>query len=170
MPNKITSVVKLLPLILVLLPGCSGQAPKNNTASSDDAPPSKKEQKQIEVLAYERWQNSGINLARGSKVTIRSKGRWSPWPEIGLSCGPEGDSTSSVAGEAPWIPLCALMAKLGDKGRPFLVGPFVQFTVEHPKSLFFAMNDSFNFLQNNTGALSVTVTIESPYTPGKPDR
>ncbi len=168
MPTKITSVTKLLPLMIVLLPGCSAQAPNNNIGTSNHAPLSKKEQKQVEVLAYESWQNSGINLTRGAKVTIRSMGRWSPWPEVGMSCGPEGDSTSSIVGEAPWIPLCALMAKLGNNGRPFLVGPFVQFTAEQPEPLFFAMNDSFNFLQNNSGALSVRVTIEYPNTPDTP--
>ncbi len=165
MPKNVVLILVILLIAALVLPGCIVQTPNKYAGTSKNVTINEKDRRQFKVLANKAWQKPGIYLVPGAKVSIRANGKWSPWPEIGMSCGAEGDSTASIAGEVAWIPLCALMARLGNSGRPFLVGPVMEFTAEETGHLFFAMNDPFNFLHNNTGALLVSVTIEYPESP-----
>ncbi len=141
----------------VVVPPADKYAQSEKNVSIDD-----KDRRTFMVQANKAWQQPGIYLIKGAKVTIRANGNWSPWPEIGVNCEPGGDAALTFGGEVAWIPTCALMAKLGNAGRPFLVGSETEFTAEQQGHLFFAMNDPFNYLFNNTGELSVSVTVDYP--------
>jgi hypothetical protein len=149
-------------LFVVLLSGCIVAAPDKYANTEKNIDLDAKDRRTFKIAANKAWQKPGVYLVKNAKVRISAKGKWSPWPEIGLECGPDGDESSSLTGEAPWIPFCALMARLGQTGRPFIVGSDIEFTAKEPGHLYFTINDPFNYLYNNTGTLVVSVTVEYP--------
>lgn len=113
----------------------------------------------LRVSSQKAWQNSGVFVQRGDTVTIKSYGKWSPWAAVGAWTGPEGNSI--FATEVSGIPGSALMARLGHKGRPFLVGLNRNFIANDYGMLYMAMNDSFNHLFDNEGDVGVEVYLDS---------
>ena len=158
-------------IFLSLLTACVIAPPpsNNNYAQTEkNVTINDKDRRSFKIYANKAWQQPGVYLTKGATVSIRANGKWSPWPEIGIHCEPNGDaSTGVLVGEVSWVPPCALMAKLGHQGRPFLVGSETEFTAEQEGHLFFAINDPFNYLFNNTGELSVSVTVDFPKTTSK---
>lgn len=151
-----------LTLIFLGLPACVIQAPNKYANTSNNIEVAPKDRRSFEVEANKAWQKPGIFVVKGAKVHIRADGEWSPWPEIGMKCGPDGDESATFSGEAAWIPACALMARLGTNGRPFLVGQEIEFTAKDSGHIYFAINDPFFYLGNNTGSLDVNVTVDFP--------
>jgi hypothetical protein len=107
------------------------------------------------VKATERFQRSGVVVAPDTRLKVVAEGRWSPWPLAGIWCGPEG--LPSSGGEVPGITGCALMARIGDDGRPFEIGRSREFRALAAGELQFAINDPFAFLGDNSGSLVLTI-------------
>lgn len=149
-------------LSFLILAGCVVQAPDKYANTDKNIDVSAKDRRTFEIVANKAWQKPGVYLVKGATVRISAEGSWSNWPALGWKSGPEGDESSSINGEAPWIPLGALMGRLGQSGRPFLVGSEIEFTANEPGHLYFAMNDPFQYLSDNTGTMSVTVTVRFP--------
>ncbi len=152
----------ILTISLLILSGCVVVPPDKYANAEKNIKVDPKDRRNFKVKAKKAWQKPGIYLVKEAKIHIKAEGNWSPWPEIGLNCGPDGNESATFTGEAPWIPACALMARLGKTGRPFLVGSEIEFTAQDAGHLYFAINDPFNFLYNNTGALDVSITIDYP--------
>ncbi len=107
--------------------------------------------------ANKAWQNTRIFLENGDKVNITASGSWSPAPLLILWSGPEGNTLWSP--EVAGIPGSALMAKLGHDGRPFGIGINKTFRAQDYGMLYFAMNDPFNYLFDNTGTVEAEIFI-----------
>ena len=152
----------LLPLLLSFLTACV-VAPQDKYANSEkNISKTDKDTRSFKVQANKAWQQPGIYLPKGATVSLRANGSWSPWPLIGMTCDANGDPSSTLTGEVPWIPICALMAKIGFNGRPFLVGYETEFVVEQGGQLFLSINDPFAYLADNTGDLTVSASIKYP--------
>ncbi|MGB0911332.1 MAG: caspase family protein [Nitrospirales bacterium] len=114
----------------------------------------------VTVHANQTWQSSGIHVTKRMQVKVVAMGKWSPWPAINLWTGPEGNPKAGK--EVAWITGSALMARIGEHGKPFEIGTEGEFQATGEGLLLFAMNDPFGFLSDNTGSLQVTVYTVSP--------
>ena len=99
------------------------------------------------------WQNSGVFIEKSNIVTVTAAGKWSTAP-LAWS-GPEGNLLWSV--EVPGITGGALMAKLGHKGHPFVIGLTQTFKANDYGMLYFAINDPFRFLYDNEGQVTAKI-------------
>jgi len=99
------------------------------------------------------WQNSGVFVEKSNIVTVTASGKWSPAP-LAWS-GPEGNQLWSV--EVPGITGGALMAKLGHKGHPFMIGLTQTFKANDYGMLYFTINDPFRFLYDNEGQVTAKI-------------
>lgn len=113
----------------------------------------------VTIQANEPWQPSGVHVKAADNMKILAMGKWSPAPAFGLWSGPEGFS-SDLGKEVPWIPLAALMGKIGENGKPFEVGPELALRSTGSGNLFFAINDPFPWIKDNSGSMQVTVYTE----------
>ncbi|MCA9473211.1 MAG: caspase family protein [Nitrospirales bacterium] len=114
----------------------------------------------VTVEANKAWQPSGVELQENSKVKILAMGKWSPWPALNIWSGPEGNPKAGK--EVPWITSSALMAKIGENGKPFEIGNEREFQATEQGLLYLAINDPFGYLSDNTGSLQVTIHTISP--------
>ena len=116
--------------------------------------------KVVTVNANEAWQQSGVRVTENTKIKVVAMGKWSPWPAMNIWSGPEGNPKAGK--EVPWIAASALMAKIGENGKPFEIGTERELQATGDGELFFAINDPFGFLSDNQGSLQVTVYTVSP--------
>ena len=158
----------LFMLFLVLTVGCSpfrasrsyDTDPVNFEPSSGMATAHLKGHKAT-IQANEPWQPSGVQVKSGDALKILAIGKWSAAPAFGVWSGPEGLS-KDLGKEVPWIPLAALMGKIGEKGKPFEVGPEVELKASGNGELFFAINDPFPWVKDNSGTMQVSVYTGQP--------
>ena len=68
----------------------------------------------ITIDSKKPWQNSGMFIESGNVVHVSASGKWSVWPELLQSSGPEGTTLWARRG----MPGGALIAKLGHDGKP----------------------------------------------------
>ncbi len=151
-------------LLILVIPGCFRPSRSYDALPANFEPASEIDTSQLKghtvtIQANTPWQRSGVQVESGDTVKILAMGKWSPAPAFGLWSGPEGFS-SDLGKEVPWIPLAALMGKIGDNGKPFEVGPELALRATGKGDLFFAINDPFPWISDNSGSLQVTVYTE----------
>lgn len=112
----------------------------------------------IKTASNKPWQNSHVFIENGDEVTIKAFGKWSPWPELLMWCGPEGNRYWMH--EIPYINGSALMAKLGSQSQPFALGTETSFKANDYGMLFTAMNDRFEYQFNNEGEMNLDIFIQ----------
>ena len=121
--------------------------------------------------ARKGWQDSGVTLAAGDKVTISySSGQWTHFPkEVPPFSGglPPDDYTYICAEGLPasdcveQIPDFQAGALIGRVGSQMLrVGDSLQVTVEGEGALLLRINDGDDGLHDNQGEISVVVVVE----------
>ena len=100
-----------------------------------------------------------IDMQAGQTVEIRATGDIDTATEMpGRNSGPDGikgeeySENNTVAGVAHG----ALIGKLGENGRPILVGSHFRFTAPERGTLYLGVNDKG--LANNSGRYDVTIT------------
>lgn len=113
----------------------------------------------MRISSSKIWQNTGVFVQRGDLVTVSAYGTWSPWPEMALWTGPDGNDLWSQ--EVSSISGSALMARLGYQGKPFQLGSSKTFRARDYGMLYMAMNDPFKHLYNNKGELNVSVYVDA---------
>ena len=113
------------------------------------------------IQATKPWQPSGVQVASGDIIKIVAMGKWSLSPALNFWSGPEG-IPSGTWKEVPWVNSNALMGKIGDSGKPFEVGAETEIRSTGEGTLYFAINDSFKWLKDNSGSLQVTVYTGHP--------
>jgi len=113
------------------------------------------------VYAYRDWQSTGIQLAKGDSFTIRAEGRWTYSPFAGAN-GPEGHRRylSPAFYPLPNVGGGALVGRVGEAGRPFYVGRGMGGLAERTGLLYLRIDD--DRLGDNVGALTFSITVESP--------
>ena len=127
------------------------------------------------IQATKPWQPSGIQIASGDIIKIVALGKWSLSPSLNIWSGPEG-IPSGTWKEVPWVNSNALMGKIGDKGKPFEIGSETELRATGEGPLYFAINDPFDWMKDNSGSMQVTVysgshsvtSTDLPSTPAPP--
>ena len=115
--------------------------------------------KTFSVEANQPWQNSEVHVSSGNHIKILAMGKWSQAPAFNVWSGPEG--LPGTGKEVPWINANALMGKIGQKGKPFEVGPNTELRATGEGDLYFSINDPFNWVKDNSGSMQVTVFKQS---------
>ncbi len=109
----------------------------------------------LTIDANQPWQASGVQLAAGDSVKILAMGKWSQAPAFNVWSGPEG--LEGTGKEVPWINANALMGKIGNHGKPFEIGTDIELRATEPGEVFLAINDPFDWIQDNSGSMQVTI-------------
>lgn len=110
----------------------------------------------VTIQANQPWQSSGIRVTPGVQMKILAMGKWSLAPAFNIWSGPEG-LASGPGKEVPWINSNALMGKIGAEGKPFAIGPECEVQATGEGDLYFAINDPFDWVQDNAGSMQVTI-------------
>jgi hypothetical protein len=107
------------------------------------------------------WTNSGFRVERGQSYGIRAEGRWRVYPP----CPETGPDGANLYSPTCWNVLItkhirdvshgALIARIGEGGKPFAVGDSLDFEAQADGVLYFSINDNIPF--DNTGSVRVTI-------------
>jgi hypothetical protein len=118
----------------------------------------------VTVAADQEWQDTGIELAIGQRVSMTARGEWCYGGGPTACRGAEGvtggnDPLRLLPGE----PVGMLLARIGG-GYPFVVGQGIAFIVHRDGRLRLAGNDStaFSARSDNSGSLAVAVVRSEP--------
>ena len=112
------------------------------------------------IYAYRDWQSVGMQVNQGDLIRLRAQGTWLYTP--GEYHGPEGHrrypapSYYPVGGVAGGV----LLGRIGEDGRPFIVGRGGTFYADGTGLLYLRIND--DILSDNEGYLTVEITVTSP--------
>ena len=113
------------------------------------------EKKLVDVFANKGWQDTGITIAEGRPLTIRSNGEWVMKMTYTLSA-----DGIEIPKELRDFPLGALVGAISEsadlsEAKPFMVGAEKSFEPTTPGKLYLRMYDSNP--DDNTGRLGVMV-------------
>jgi len=122
------------------------------------------------VIGNRSWQDSGVAITQGQKVSLRASGEWTGQMEfvsketfIVRWKGPEGGFAVDPARASlfllPSVLGGALVGKIGPDGAPFLVGASLDLTASVSGNLFLAMNDDQGMLKDNQGSVQVSISV-----------
>ena len=116
------------------------------------------------IFAYRDWQSVGVRVQEGDTLQIRAKGIWLYTP--GEYHGPEGHARYRAPGfyPLPGVRGGALIARIGEDGKPFYVGGRSTHWVDKVGTLYLRIDD--DILGDNEGYVTVEVTVTQP-TPTK---
>lgn len=145
----------LLPLVLLLLIIGIGILLRNGIG-----PLRQEALSQTRVYAYRDWQSMGLMLHAGDRVYIRARGKWLYTP--GEYHGPEGHAKYRAPNTypIPAIPGGILLGRIGEEGRPFVVGRGGAVVANEEGLLYLRIND--DILSDNVGYVEVEFTV-TPY-------
>lgn len=121
----------------------------------------------------DEWRNSGVLAEAGKQYRIKAQGRWRIWGGCNFT-GPDGVGLyGGLCVKNPLFPTMiegyshsALIAKIGEDGRPFIVGSELEFTARESGPLLLRVNDCQGCSSDNEGF--VTVNIERGASVPKP--
>lgn len=111
------------------------------------------------VYAYREWQSVGVRVAAEDRVTIEANGEWLYTP--GEFHGPEGHDKYSAPSfyPLPGVRGGALIGRIGESGRPFLVGDRTIYFAQEAGLLYLRIDD--DILSDNDGFVVVKVAAET---------
>ena len=156
--------------LLISLFCCAG-VQYQDQAKAIDLNQSNEKQTAVKILAKaEEWRNSGVIVKEGFKYKISTKGRWRASP----TCGWTG-----AGGVGAYNPLCwdlnmsiikgwsisALIAKIGENGKPFVVGDEYELKAEESGILYFRINDLPGYCGDNDGLIQAKTSLFRPEPP-----
>ncbi len=122
------------------------------------------------IGAREVWQDSGLFIEAGQRVTIRASGSWRDRAGTtdvnGRPSQPLNGRRDEIA--LPGAPAMMLVGKIGDDGVPFRIGTQTELTASRPGQLLLMANDRYDALDDNRGTVEVRVTIPRPAPPRPP--
>jgi len=116
-------------------------------------------QKEVEVQANVKWQDSGITVKSGDTVTIRYvAGQWSIW--LGVDPLTDGDGQKGRPEKTQIMPEANLGSLIGRIGTnpPFFIGNGTTIRSNYTGNLMLSMND--DVFRDNGGSLTVSVVVE----------
>ncbi len=123
----------------------------------------------VTVNAAESWQDSGLFIEAGQRLTIQASGTWrdraGSTDANGRPSQPLNGRRNEVA--LPGAPFMMLVGKIGDDGVPFRIGTQTELTASRPGQLLLMANDRYAGLDDNRGRVEVRVTMPRP-APARP--
>jgi subtilisin family serine protease len=119
------------------------------------------------VSATTWWQDTGVAIAVGQKVTVSASGTWG---DSAGSVGPAGRASQLLIGPPDIVPLTnrpimLLVGRIGETGTPFAIGTGTSFTAQESGSLWLTPNDHRWILWDNYGSLDVKVGLGAACAP-----
>ncbi|MEW5721429.1 MAG: hypothetical protein AB1817_22570 [Chloroflexota bacterium] len=107
----------------------------------------------LTIYAYRDWQSTGFSVKPEQRVSIRARGQWLYTP--GEWHGPEGHARYRAPSfyPLPNLPGGALIGKIGESGKPFLVGNARTLRASSEGMLYLRIND--DILSDNEGQVEV---------------
>jgi hypothetical protein len=125
------------------------------------------------VIGNLSWQDSGVAITQGQKVSLRASGEWTGQMEFVSKenfivhwKGPDGGFAVDPARASlfllPSVLGGALVGKIGPAGAPFLVGASLDLIAPASGNLFLAMNDDQGMLKDNQGSVQVSISVGPP--------
>ncbi len=116
---------------------------------------------EINVDSRRDWQDTGVEVLPGAKITIRAKGAYDFGR--GIEIGPNGlhDRPDARPFLGSWpvnhLTGLALIGRIGKDGDPFLVGEEMETVTYEEGHLFLTVNDDFR--EVNNGKLNVHIEV-----------
>ena len=114
--------------------------------------------------AANQWQHSGVQIERGKTYRVLASGNW----KMGSLCKATDAGGDNMYSMACWdmggqtvagFSHGALIGKIGTESLPFYVGKRLKFTADRSGVLYFMGNDTAAFIKDNSGQLSVSVSL-----------
>ena len=114
--------------------------------------------------AANQWQHSGVQIERGKTYRVLASGNW----KMGSLCKATDAGGDNMYSMACWdmggqtvagFSHGALIGKIGSESLPFYVGKRLKFTADRSGVLYFMGNDTAAFIKDNSGQLSVSVSL-----------
>ena len=112
----------------------------------------------VTIRADLPWQNAGISVVAGQKISISAFGRWNNGPD-GADYGPGGNGTMSSGVVGPASAEGALIGRIGDS-PPFTIGDSTDVTAIASGQLRLAMNDWPDSYDDNHGTVTVLIAVQ----------
>ena len=114
---------------------------------------------EVAVNAAESWQDAGVLVEGGQRVTFQAFGTWR---DRAGSTDANGRPSQIVNGRGdevamPGAPVMLLVGKIGADGVPFRIGVQTQFLSPRHGQLFLMANDRYAALDDNRGTMTVRV-------------
>ncbi len=124
----------------------------------------------VTVDAGKGWQDTGFVVQPGDELTITYvSGQWSvtgsnsPLSDAnGKPANPPADLYCHCGEPLPGVSTQALIGKVGNGGKAFLVGDSYTFTAATSGDIFLRINDRDSHLGDNTGALQIVMSLVTP--------
>lgn len=149
-PVSLSPVVLMAVLVALFLSGVlAGRAHRGISAPPGPFP------HRAVVLAHQPWQNAGVQVAAGQRVSLLARGRWTHG-HTAESYGPWGSGKADEGSILPAAPIGAVIGRIGD-GPPFLIGEGATITGDSAGPLLLAMNDRPDGHEDNHGSVLVSV-------------
>lgn len=118
------------------------------------------------VSANRSWTPTGATVRAGGRVQISAQGRWTlgaATVAAALASGPDGvPGRTNPNAHLPNANVGALVGRIGDAGKPFLVGSSYAATASADGELFLAINDGARDAVDNTGRVSASIIVSPP--------
>ena len=113
-----------------------------------------------EVYANKEWQDTGISVIIGQRVSLVASGQWSHGlSESGGMYGPGGYDKYENAYLLPQARVGSLVGKIGLE-PPFLIGTGTSFVANVEGLLQLSMNDVPGSFYNNDGSVRVQIEVQ----------
>ncbi len=150
-------------------PGGQEGTPNVEPVAPRDLGGGPREEITINVLARNDWTSSGVLVRKGVAYRVAASGDW----HMGGFCGRSGPSgRGSNTGLCfsfippfiiPALEVGTLIGRIGEEGKPFLVGDRVEFEADRDGVLYFRANDPVLF--DNTGYVTAKTGLAGPAAP-----
>lgn len=180
--NMIRSFCTITTLLAlgICLGGCAGIR-YTDTVQAVDLAQAGRPKTTAKVLAKaSEWRNSGVLLKKGSTYAIKASGRWTAGAICGWT-GPDGFGiTFTCSGTGTYLgsdSASALLGKIGEAGKPFIIGSGLELIAPEDGILFFRINDTPLIMGDNSGSVEVSIALQEagkseavrPATPARQD-
>jgi hypothetical protein len=111
----------------------------------------------LDVHAVQEWQDTGVYLDSGDRVTVvQAGGAWGAWEEAEPFDANGSGEKAPPDVELPSATFGALIGRIGD-GDAFPVGRWYTFTAPREGNLYLSMND--NRYEDNVGLVTVQIIV-----------
>ena len=106
--------------------------------------------------------NTGLDVSAGQTLGITATGIWASGSWTGGANGDQSNPTPGGDYIMPNANAYSLIGKIGDTGAPFFIGTAYSSQLNATGRLYLSMNDSPDSFGDNSGSLTVVISLENP--------